>query len=98
MNGAGDSSAVEHPNLVRWVIGSIPPCGRVDIFHDPAMTGLTNTVVYAILYIKDPLLLIKTVVHCEAEAGFLSETCLIHNNMFDTDIAINEKCVECVVQ
>ena len=34
--GARCSSVVEHPLLVRWVVGSIPHCGLIKLFIVPA--------------------------------------------------------------
>ena len=72
---------VECPLMVQWVIRSIPDGGPFQLFLVPAsalqLVQQRPLYVASCLWdghIKDPLLLIKKVVHDVAAAGFFSLT------------------------
>ena len=50
--------------MVRWVVGSIPHGGPIELFLHPA-----SAILWCIAHIKDPLLLIKNG-PCSGGSGF----------------------------
>ena len=48
---------VGHPLMMQWVVGSIRHCGPIELFLVPA--GGKCCLVCGVVYVNDPLLLIK---------------------------------------
>ena len=93
------TSAEEYPFMLRWVIGSIPYGGPVELFSfQPVLRNWINKgcdmycFVYGMVYIKYPLLLIEKSTPWSGGSGFPFFIYL------DKLYCMKIKCVECVVK